>query len=60
MSNTSHAHGQIPTNDPILWGMLAVFFAVCLTSAENAAHISAAMQVASSFASFAVLLTRRT
>ncbi|MFF6844746.1 hypothetical protein ACFY8X_39150 [Streptomyces tanashiensis] len=60
MSNISHAHGQFPTNDPILWGALVIFLAVCFTSAENAAHISAAMQVASTFASFAVLLTRRT
>ncbi|MFJ7990361.1 hypothetical protein [Streptomyces sp. NPDC096351] len=43
MSNTSHAHGQNPTNDPRPWAFLIIFAALCITTATDAAHISAAL-----------------
>ncbi|MGW5003261.1 hypothetical protein ACWEP8_37035 [Streptomyces hydrogenans] len=49
MSNISHAHGRIPTNDPNLWGGLVIFVMLSLTTASDAEHIRTALEGAAAF-----------
>jgi hypothetical protein len=44
MSNISHAHGRIPTNDPNLWGCLAIIAMLSLTTSPDAEHIRTALE----------------
>ncbi|MFC8008686.1 hypothetical protein [Streptomyces cinereoruber] len=42
MTNTSHTHDRIPTNDPNPWALLASLVAFCLLLGEDADRIIAA------------------
>ncbi|MFB7592343.1 hypothetical protein [Streptomyces sp. NPDC056169] len=59
MTNTSHAHGRIPTNDPYLWGFLATLTLLCLTATKaDAEHLVVALNGALAVAQAGHLLRR--
>ncbi|RSS37446.1 hypothetical protein [Streptomyces sp. WAC08241] len=58
MTNISHAHDRIPTNDPKLWAFIATLLLLSLTAKLDAEHVSIALQGAGAVLQAAHLLRR--